>query len=123
MEGFKNRASTDTPDLFDFCAADRLSIGNDRQRLQRRCRQSLWPRRELCPLDRFCVFRTRQNLPSTGNLDELHSVTIRVVVQPQLFERRLQCRIALVGVRSYRTQVGSRHRCRAREKRCFKQLR
>ncbi len=122
VERLENRSSADTPYLFDLGSANWLSIGNYCQSLECGGRQTLWPRRKLSPLDRFGVLRPRQNLPSTCNLDELYSMTVSIVVGAQLFEGSLQRRLAFLGVRRDRAQIGDSDGRGAREERRFKQL-
>jgi len=114
VKRFENRPGTDTP--------DRLTVGNYRERFERRRRQSLRPRGKLRPLYRFGVLGPGQYLPTSGNRHELDTVTIGVVVKPQLFERGLE-RLRFVGVRGYRAQRVGWDRSGAREERRFKQLR
>src|SRR5690242_3716859 len=71
VERFENRARTHTTDLLYLGASDRLSVGDDRERLERGGRQPLRASGELGALDRFGVFRPRQNLPAAGDFDEL----------------------------------------------------
>ena len=123
VERFEDRSRADAPYLFDLGSADWLPIGNYCQSLQCGCRQTLWPRRELSPLDRFGVLRTRQNLPSSRDFDELYAMTVRIVVDAQLLECRLERRFAFVGVSGDRAQIVDSDRSSAREERCFKQLR
>jgi hypothetical protein len=122
VKRFENRPRTDTPDLLDLGATDWLPVGNYRERFERRRRQSLRPRGKLRPLYRFGVLGPGQYLPTSGNRHELDTVTIGVVVMPQLLERGLE-RLRFVGVRSYRAQSVGWDRSGAREERRFKQLR
>src|SRR5256885_16477584 len=81
VQRFEDRTGADTANLFDLSASDGLAVGDDRQRLERCGRQPLWARGELNALDRFRVFWPRQNLPATGDFNELHTVPVAVVMR------------------------------------------
>jgi hypothetical protein len=123
VERLENRAGAYPADLLDLGSPDRLAIGDDRERLERRGGQALRPRCELGALDRLGVFGSSENLPSSGNFDQLDSVTLVVVVIAQLGERRFERRLTIIGVRSHDAQRVDRNRNRAREERGLKQLR
>ena len=77
----------DAADLLDLGAADRLTVGDDRERLERRGGEPRRPRRELRALDRLGVLGAREDLPAAADLDELDAVAVDVVVLAQLVER------------------------------------
>ena len=123
VEGLENGSRTDTSDLLDLRATNRLAVGYYREGLECRRRQPLGPRGEVRPLYRFGVLGSGQDLPPSGNRHELDTVAIGVVVKAQLFEGGLERRLRVVSVRSYRAQRIGRNRSGAREERRFKQLR
>src|SRR4051812_35087313 len=55
-------------DLLDIRATDGLAVRDDGERLQCGGGESLWPRCELCALDRFGVLSARENLPAPRDL-------------------------------------------------------
>ena len=62
--GLANAADGHAANLLDLGAADRLSIRDDRQRLERRTGEPRRTRRELRPFDRLGVLGARQDLPA-----------------------------------------------------------
>src|SRR5688500_1232392 len=89
VDRLENAADGDAADLLDLGAADRLPVGDDRQRLERGRRETLRARRELGALDRLGVLRARQDLPALADLHELDAVTIDLVVLADLVDRGL----------------------------------
>ena len=94
VQRLEHAADRDAANLLDLGAADRLTIRDDRERLERGAGQSRRTRRELRALDRFGVFGARQDLPAAADLDELDAVSVDVVVLAQFVERGLQLRRA-----------------------------
>ena len=122
-KGLENRSRSYAPYFFDFSTADRLTVGNDRERLQRCRGQPLRTRGELRALDCLRVLRTRKNLPAACNLDQLNTVTIGFVMIAELQKGLVQRRLAVFGVSSDGTQRFRGDWCSAREERGLKQLR
>src|SRR6185503_6608289 len=87
VQGFQDRSGADAANFLDLRSADRLTIGDDGEGFQRRGGETLRARGELSPLDRLGVLGPRQDLPATGYLDQLHAVTVVVVMEAQLLER------------------------------------
>src|SRR4051812_43828680 len=123
VKRLENRARTDAADFLDLRATNWLPVRDDCQRLQRGCRQSLWPRSQLRALNGFGVFRPGQDLPAAGDLNELHSVTILFIMHPQFFQRGFEGVVTVLRVRSHNTQGVDGNGYGAREERRFKQLR
>ena len=101
--------------------ADRLSIGDDGERLERRAGEPGRARRQLRALDGLGVLGPREDLPPAAELLQLDAVAVDVVVLAQLLERGLQ-----LGGRRIRFEDGEllgRDRSCAGEQRGFKQLR
>ena len=84
-----NAIHGDTAHLLDFGASNRLAISNDRQRLQRRLRESRWT--NLVPDQRLKpgrVFGLRDELPQAGYAGEsVCAICLRVILRqfPQRF--------------------------------------
>src|SRR5690349_3220764 len=78
VQRLEHTAHRDSTNLLDLGAADRLTIRDTRQRLERGCREALRTRRELRTLDHLGVFGARENLPSPADLHELHAMAIDV---------------------------------------------
>src|SRR5207245_9353512 len=67
-------------------APDRMPLGKDRERLQRRRTETARPQGELRPLDRLGVLASRQELPAPGDFYHLHAVVLACPRAPQLRE-------------------------------------
>src|SRR3954454_8528282 len=121
VQRLEHAANADATNLLDLGAADRLPIGDDRQRLERGGGKPLRSRRELRALDRFGVLGAGEDLPTAGDLLELHAVAVDVVVLAQLVDGGSESGQRVV--RGGGMQLLGRDRARAREECRLKQLR
>src|SRR2546423_698661 len=121
MERLQHSADSDTTNLLDLGATDRLAIGNDRERLERGGGEPLRARRELRALDCFGVLGARENLPAASDFLQLDTVAVDVIVLTQLVDGRGEGSGRVVG--RQRRQLLGGYRTRAREERGLKQLR
>src|SRR5688572_15930240 len=80
VQRLEHTADRDAPDLLDVGARDRLLIGDDRQRLERGTGEPLRTSRELGALDRFGVFGPCEDLPPAGDLEQLDTMSLDVVM-------------------------------------------
>src|SRR5687768_11169472 len=87
VQRLEHTAYVYSADLLHLRAADRLAIGDDRERLERGGRQALRTGRQLRALDRFGVLRASEDLPAAADLGELHAMSLDVVVLADLVER------------------------------------
>src|SRR5687768_2266872 len=123
MQRFQYRTAADAANLLDFRAADGLTVGDDSECLQRRCRKTLGTSGKLCAPDSLGVFRASENLPSAGDLDQLDAVAVLIVVAAEIMERRRNVVGGRLSIGRHRLEVRESYRARAREQRRFKQLR
>ena len=123
VQRFENRSRANSPYLFDFRSAYRLPVSDYGESFERRRGQALRPRGQLGSLDCLGVLWAGKNLPAAGDFDQLDSVTVGVVVLSQLLERRIERRLAIVGVGGHEAQRVDRNGNSAREERRLKQLR
>src|SRR5687767_8316704 len=121
VQRLEDAADRDTPDLLDVGARDRLSIGDDRQRLERGTGEPLRTSRELGALDHLGVFGAGEDLPPAGDLEQLDTMPLDVVMLPDLVERGGYGSGARVVVK--RGELLRRDWTAAREQRRLKQLR
>ena len=97
VKRLQHAANADAANLFDFGAADRLSIRDDRECLEGGCGESLWARRELRAFDGFRVFGAREYLPATADFLQLDAVSVYVVMLAELVDRGRNRRRRIVG--------------------------
>src|SRR5689334_2735958 len=97
MQRLQHAADCDAANLFDFRSTDRLAIRDDRQRLEGGSRETLRTRGELRTLDRFGVLRSRENLPTAGDLLQLDPMTVDVIVFAQFVDGGGECRRRFIG--------------------------
>src|SRR6185312_7603685 len=88
LQRLENRTGANTANVLDLHSADRLTVRDYRERLQRSAGQPLRTRGQLRPLDCLGVFRTREYLPAIAHRDELHAVTLVVVALANFIQRR-----------------------------------
>jgi hypothetical protein len=74
-------------DVLDLRAADRLAIGDYRERLQRGAGQLGNSYRELSLLDRRSEGPPGEYLVAAGQLDDLHRMAVEIVMLAQLLQR------------------------------------
>src|SRR5207253_295847 len=116
-----HRARVDAADLVDLDTPDRLPVGDDGQRLERRGTQTPRTQRELRALDRLGVLAAGEELPSVADRDELDAVLPSGEGLSDLAERRLNGLRARLGVEG--EQLLDREGPRRGEQRRFNQLR
>jgi len=121
VQRLQHAADRDATNLLDLGATDRLAIRDDGERLQRGRGQALRASGQLRTFDRFGVFGTRQDLPATGDLLQLDTVSLDVVVLAQFIDGGGERRRRLV--RRQRREFFGGDGARAREQRGLKQLR
>src|SRR5688572_19908600 len=121
VQRLEDAANGDPANLLDLGASNRLTVRDDRERLERRRRQSLRARGQLRALDRLGVLDAREDLPPSGKLRELDAMTVGLVVLAQLVQRLLDDGGRRLGIQG--GQLVGRNRARARKERGLKQLR
>src|SRR5690606_31541706 len=112
-ERLQDSAGTHPTNVLDLSAADRLPIGDDRQRLERRARESGGDWNRVESLEHIGVLRPRQQLIPARDLDDVECATLRLVLVPQLGDELLD--LVLVKRFVYPRQVRRRERRIARE--------
>src|SRR6185503_12144305 len=88
VQGLEHAADVHAADFLDLRPPDGLTVGDDGERLQRGRGEPLGTRRELRAFDCFGVLGAREDLPAATDLGELDTMALRVIVQPELVERR-----------------------------------
>ena len=107
--------------LLDLGAAEGLPVRDERQRLERSGAEARRTGCELGALDGFRVLGAREDLPASPDLDELHAMSIDVIVFPQLIERGRNGRLGRLRVKGSELLGGNW--AGAGEQRRLKQLR
>ena len=118
---FEHPVGRHTTNFLYLRTPDRLSIGDDGQRLQGRRRKLAGTVSDTCFRERFGMLAARQQLVSLRQLHEFKRVFVGLVVLSQRLECLADIGRRYVGLES--PQLAECERVAGREQRCFKQLR